>query len=387
MFKKIFQIPVIIVLRIVSVFLPKKKELWLFSSWGGRRFIDNPKHFFEYINSTKEEIRPVWLCKNYKLYLELRSKKIECVYYLSLRGVFYQLTAGVIFYAHSISWDFLIYAIGPGTKCVQLWHGIPMKKIGGDDEVYEKDQGRLCKIIKRIYKLVLFLKQDDIWIANSNYDADIYKRAYGIEESKIKILGSPRNDRLFKQKKARRCIYMPTYRGGEGTEFKFLSDYGLDFDEFDRKLRDMDVYLDIKLHPVQLISPVDAEKIKACQRINFLKGDCSDIYDFLGSYDILVSDFSSVVFDYLLLDRPIIMAAFEKQSYLENDRELYFDYEDIFIHNIIQEWSGVITAIESHFTGGSLVVPDSTLKEMFHKYDDGISCERLYDTVERMLDK
>jgi len=123
-------------------------------------------------------------------------------------------------------------------------------------------------------------------------------------------------------------------------------------------------------------------------RIYWLKEeDIKDINDLLPSIDILITDFSGVYIDYLLLNRPIIFTPFDIQQYLSNDRELYEDYEDATPGVKCANWGQVIKSIETIFTG----IDDYGLERMkslkkYHTYVDADSSRRVVEVARSLLE-
>ncbi len=107
-----------------------------------------------------------------------------------------------------------------------------------------------------------------------------------------------------------------------------------------------------------------------------------DIYTVLNEFDCLITDYSSIYFDFLLTDKPIIFAPFDFKWYISNDRELYFDYKKVTPGPTCSNWKEVIDSIKvikdnSHKYENEL----SELKMKFHKYHDKENCKRVFDRI------
>ncbi len=380
--KEIILFPVYFLGRILSLIIPKNKKLWLFSSWKGTRYLDNPKHLYRYLAGTDSGYKLVWVSKDKSLCEYFEKNLIEYVYFYSLKGMYYQLRAGVVFYTHTIGWEYSWILIGPKTKCIELWHGIPMKKIGYDVAMSPAQARR--EMLVNVYKKICFFNKHDLIVAHSELEAQNLCTAFKVDRDVIKITGSPRNDCLFDQKSERKIIYMPTFRGELFTEYEYLTGFGFDVSAFDRRLTQLGLKFYIKLHPVQLISDKDRLAIDRAKNIFFLENDNTDIYETLGSYEMLVTDFSSVVFDFILLDRPVIFAPFDMDKYISQDRELYFDYEKVLGDNICLSWDAVFSAVEQYDSNPTCLNNDK-LKSLFHKYPDSDSSKRVFQAVENLL--
>lgn len=102
-----------------SRLIPKKRLIWIFGSWFGQKFSDNPKYLFLYVLSHVEDIDAFWITKNYKLYLDLKSE-YPIIYAYSIRGYYYQIVARVAFYGCGPD-DFIASLLG-GSLNINLWH-------------------------------------------------------------------------------------------------------------------------------------------------------------------------------------------------------------------------------------------------------------------------
>ncbi|MCK4852491.1 MAG: CDP-glycerol glycerophosphotransferase family protein, partial [Candidatus Omnitrophica bacterium] len=220
--------------------------------------------------------------------------------------------------------------------------------------------------------------------------------ALRVPDSNVVITGYPRNDVFFAQKrektpleaglllrdrKDRRLgIYMPTHRR-EG-RLDVLSLFFGEMDSINSRLREQRVILLVKVHYYHLEemqkNPSEYSNIYFIQD----KDVEQDIYSLLPAVDFLVTDYSSVYFDYLLLDRPIIFAPFDMEEYLRDDRELYYGYNDVTPGPKAGNWDEVLKYI-----GESLSFPEryarerDRVREMFHTYCDGHSSERVYKEI------
>ncbi|HCD4166488.1 TPA: CDP-glycerol glycerophosphotransferase family protein, partial [Escherichia coli] len=112
----------------------KRKKLWVFGGWYGQRISDNPKYLLQYVNKYHaKNIRAVWIYKNANVKAEALKLGIEAYHYKSIKGKLIQLRAGLVLFTHTIHTDLNSKCISWNTKRIQMWHGIPLKKIGFDD--------------------------------------------------------------------------------------------------------------------------------------------------------------------------------------------------------------------------------------------------------------
>lgn len=339
------------ILRLTSICLvsliPKNKSIWVFGAWFGKSFSDNPKYMYQYVDSLDGDITPIWIAKDKKLVEELQTKKVNVFYHRSIKGIYYQVIAKVAFVGHSISSDLNPSLIGFNTIRVQLWHGIPLKKIGFDDKVFNSQQS----LSLRHPKLSVFLTNDsyDLVTSTGLKCSKAFSTAFNIPIDKCAITGFPRNDVFLKEEVKNlsryKVIYMPTFRGEIGTEFNLFESFGFDLKKIEEKLASENIELHIRTHPANKPSEIF---LKGIINSNVLKiSAISDIYEEINNYDCLVTDYSSIMFDFILNGKPIVFAPFDLDNYLKADRQLYCDYSDITSRTKCLNWGEVIKEVVS----------------------------------------
>lgn len=368
--------------------VPRDDKLWLFAAWNGRRYLDNPKYIYEYVTTNYPDVRAVWICKDRALYRALLNTGRTAAYAYSWRGILYQLRGSLVVFTHSVSWDFVPILIGKGVKRAQTWHGIPLKRIGYDDT--RVDLRSQARILRR-----LFWYEDDrcdLVLAASETEAEKYRTAFNVLPTGVRITGYPRNDQIIRSvaRHARlphgsvHVIYMPTFRGEAGSEFRLFEESGFDFQAADRLCAELGLELHIKLHPVQTFSERDRQRIADSSNLHVI-GNVDDIYERLGEFDALITDFSGIFFDFLITGRPIVMAPIGFDDYVANDRELYYHYEDICPAAPCRTWDEVFAQLRdlanSDFSPGERY---RALQARFHRYLDAGSAERAAGELRRL---
>ncbi|MGR5487938.1 CDP-glycerol glycerophosphotransferase family protein [Vibrio alfacsensis] len=335
--KIIYHIFKVIAFLLASL-VPKKKNLWLFGAWFGKSFSDNSKYLYLYIKDNHKNINAIWITKNKELLSDNNDSNMY--YYKSFKGIYYQLTSGVIFYTHSVASDFNSPFIGLTTKRVSLWHGFPLKKIGFDDLIYTSKSA-----FSRKHKFLFdFLNNNitDRVISIGEECSEYFSSAFNVDSKKIILTGFPRNDVFNKDKiesNLFRAIYMPTFRGSIGGNVDLFEKYGMSFENFDAFLKENKMELTIRVHPANKPSE---EQVKFISKSNnIILSDGGDIYSQINEYDCLITDYSSIMFDFVVSKKPIILAPFDIKNYLENDREMYFDYVSVSENNFCSNWHDV----------------------------------------------
>lgn len=259
-----------------------------------------------------------WLCeegytKRYKISYCVPSLGLLKSYPINRVG----LIGGILLYLRSryVFFCFGGMRIAPAKNqiVVNLWHGAPLKSIGKitSDQNYNKE------------------KIDDFTyiIATSEYFAPVMARGFGCGVDKVIVCGYPRNDYLMRGRlplrsfgirisdtNKRRILWMPTFR--KSSDGRFSQDYhstqtGLPLVETIEELKALDETIDemncilvIKAHNLASVTEVE------CRNIQFVSdsqifGFGYRLYEFVAQFDALLTDYSSISFDYMILDRPI----------------------------------------------------------------------------------
>ena len=231
---------------------------------------------------------------------------------------------------------------------IQFWHGIPLKRMGimANNTTRKTDQRNA----------ELWQKNADIVCSSSDLYESLMSACCGIETNKYQKTGFPRLDALkspaiskkqllmdlFKVEDddAKIGIYMPTFRYEmedsqimrqvEQGNFLTLADF--DIEQLNHNLKQKQQYLIVKLHPYEMRLFEDLHS--NFSNITFLNNDYLnqqdvDLYELLGNTDFLITDYSSIYFDYLTIDKPIIFLTNYLQQYEEKRGLLMGPYEDV----------------------------------------------------------
>jgi CDP-glycerol glycerophosphotransferase (TagB/SpsB family) len=261
-------------------------------------------------------------------------------------------------------------------ELVQLRHGIPLKKIGFDDAISATTYTR--SNLKEMIFPFLKIKYSLI-ISSSSEDKSNFSSSFKGQYSLVSITGYPRNDLLFSKKDSNdfTITYLPTFRGSIGDKIDLFSDYNFDIKAWNKKLLDLKIILNIKMHPVNKPKDEILVKFEECQNIIFLEE--ADVAEVLPNTDILITDYSSVYFDYLLTNKPIIFAPFDYRKYITQDREFYYNYDDVTPGPKCKDWNEVLVWIVKFKNDPTLYSEERRkIKDMFHQYQDDKSSERVY---------
>ncbi|MBA65647.1 MAG: hypothetical protein CMG55_07605 [Candidatus Marinimicrobia bacterium] len=358
----------------ISFFIPKNNNIWIFGSWEGLRYSDNSKFLFEYTENNLKSIRCIWLTKSKDVLLRLKKEGFEVYYSYSFKGYIYSAIAGRIIVSSNLH-DVNRFVVNKSIK-INLWHATNLKKIGFDaDKTFSyKNQIPQFSINYLKYLIFPFLKIDyDFVIASSDESAKKMMSAFQLKRKNIIISGLPRTD-ILKTKNENSfttIAYFPTFR--DNSNFNYFKDFNEKL--FDNYFKKKNINFFYKTHFADNNNwDFETKQIKRIKK--------DDIYEFLTFVDILITDYSSVYFDFCLLNRPIIFSPFDQESYLSNDRELYYNYNDVTPGPKCHNWQEVISEIDLILNGKDKYANKrQVLNQRFNRYQDFKNSKRLASQI------
>ena len=280
----------------------------------------------------------------------------------------------------------------PNQIVIDLWHGIPMKAMAymeNNENVHPNENFNT-----------------DFLITNSKLDSVLMSSCVHLPFTKHKILGSPRNDYLYQEREVssfnfeayrKIILFMPTFRQGyqnriEGTISEDLIPVkDFDINRFNQYLEENNYLFLIKLHPLEediAIKKIGRNNgyVKLITNNDLLHEEL-DIYEMLPHVDLLVTDYSSVYLDYLLLNRPVVFVNHDLKQY-EDSRGFLLEPYDYWTPGFkTNTYDRFIYAIDRSFSEDPFREKRLELSSLFHKHHDGHSTERVVDLLEKLLKK
>lgn len=371
---------------VIQRLIPRKKTLWVMGAWYGEKYADNGRSLFEYVNKYEKEISTVWLSNNKTDIDYIRSLGCKAYDRKSLWAVIYSLHAGFIIYSSSKK-DINKYFIN-GAKHINLWHAAPFKKV--ELGVVSSKRYRL-----KLKMLSLFLPwmnpyQIDHTIVLSKFFSNEMSNDFGVEEENVLITGFPRNDNLFLNKSSeivgqikemypmsKIIMYMPTFR-----DYNMAYNYfeGTNFEKFQSYLERTNSVFLFKGHYASK-STCDFSNYDRFLNYDNYKSN-QELYLHIKEMDVLITDYSSIFHDFLLLDRPIIFTPFDLSIYIKSGRELHYVYNESVPGPICNNWDEVYNQLELLSKGLlSFGENNEMFKNRYHKYQDGKSSERVFQEI------
>ena len=314
---------------LLSTLKKRDRDIYIFGSWYGEKFADNPKYLYLYYLKNKKNA--YWVTRSNDVYENLKSNHLPVCLIGTKEEQILSQKAKYFFYCCSLD-DIDKYYAG-GAITINLWHGVPLKKIMYDD-TYNYNTGKSSVYERMSQWLMQKTFNHNYVVSTSETFSNIYKRAFRLEEAHILNIGQPRNDCFFDgsiirtnyaNKEYRRLItYMPTMRNMGKDEINLNK--LMDLSRIDTLCRENNALFLIKKHFCHRSETTD---LNGCTNIIDMTTTSIDTQELLFNTDILITDYSSCFIDYMLLDRQILFYAYDLEDYLSKDREMYFSYDSV----------------------------------------------------------
>lgn len=312
--------------------MPVKKKRILFESFLGRNVSGNPKYLYNYLveKDLDKEYELIWILNDLGEQIEGKHKKIKRG---SFRYYYYMATSGY--------WIFNCRQADKIKKrketiYLQTWHGTPLKKLGMDMEsVSMAGQNDIEDYKKKFYNNS---RRWDYLISQNDYSTDIFSSAFAFDK-KILDYGYPANDILYNKnnkndinklkeklsipKDKKVILYAPTWR--DDNFYKkghYRMKMELELEKMRNELGNEYIVL-LRMHYL-ITNSINIEDFEGFA-YDFSTG--FDIQELYLVTDILITDYSSVMFDFANLKRDTIFYTYDIERYRDSLRGFYFDFE------------------------------------------------------------
>ena len=306
------------------------KNIVCFSEWFGLSNSDSPYYIFkEALNDGT--FTSFWVTKNKTLYNKLIADGIPCIYAYSARGIYIQMKCKN-FISSVNARDFFIWALFGDRIYINIGHGSPIK----DTFIHDKS---LLKRLKIKLRLMTIDYYNYVGSASKLFDP-IWMRQWNIEQKKIIRTPIARADRFNSISRAeivstkktlnidsskKVILFAPTHRD-EGKTIKHIK-RGIEL--FEKWLTNENFYeFEILIKPHFYDIP-KVNKLKKCDKVKLITNQI-DINSILCITDCLVSDYSSVVFDFYYTNKPVIGFCYDEFHYKKYHRGLHFSSNEIY---------------------------------------------------------
>ncbi len=363
------------IVELMKLFPIKRNRCMFYSSYGAN-YGCNPKYISKYLKESNSNLELIWVLNSPEKY---NLEGIKVVKNMSLSYFYNLVTSKVIVTNFRTALDF---KKRKNQKYIQTWHSsLRLKQIEKDAE----------NSLPKDY--ILQAKEDskkiDYLLSGCKKSTEIFKRAFWYD-GVILESGTPRNDFLFNITEKEReeiknklgvkenekvLLYAPTFRKGNS-----LDVYNLNYAELLESLKirfggNWKILLRLHPHLINLSSNIKDENI-----LDVTKYD--DIQELLGVSDFLISDYSSLMFDFSITKKSCILYTPDLYEYTSNDRGLYFDIEKLPFEAVLNN-----EALNEAILGFDEDDYRDRLDQFLEgvgSYEDGKASERVADLIQNI---
>ncbi|WP_067934453.1 CDP-glycerol glycerophosphotransferase family protein [Alicyclobacillus kakegawensis] len=366
--------------------LPVKRRLIVFESFMGRQYSCNPRAIYEYMRAHRPEYQLLWSAHpeaeaRFAEHGVSYVRRFSPAWWLAMARARYWVTNSRL-----PQW----MSKPRHTVYVQTWHGTPLKRLAGDmSEVHipgQTNDGYKRGFYREAAKW-------DYLVSPNAYSTAIFRRAFRYTGEVLET-GYPRNDYLYthhgdgsvariRQRLGipdgrRVLLYAPTWRDDEYFDVgRYRFGLHMDLERMRERLGDSFVLL-LRLH--YLVA--ERMDLGAYKGFAIDVSNHEDIRELYLISDLLITDYSSVMFDYANLRRPMVFYVYDLETYRDRLRGFYFDFEREAPGPLVRNTEEIIAAVEAAQASG--FQPTPALEAFAHRFcrlECGESARRVVEHV------
>lgn len=341
-----------------SFLIPRNKRCLAFGSYRGS-FSDNSKYLFIYAAEHCRDLDICWLSVNRQTVKLLRSLGLPAYWVLSPIGTWKALRAKYWFVSAYTS-D-IMYCLSGNAVVINLWHGIGLKKC----EFNIQSGGLADRYVKQTFKERFYhpesFRRPNYLLSSTQFQTIMFASAFRIPQERCLELGYPRNQILtWKKEKIRTFvekyepketlelihkmekfdkvfIYMPTWRDSQLNIFT----QQFDLEALNKVLVEQNALMLLKPHP-----NTQTNDVTGYPNI-LLVNRTTDVYGVLPFTDVLITDYSSILYDYLLMSKKeVILFLYDYDEYVR-DRDFYYPFEENVVGKKVVSFVELLQCIKS----------------------------------------
>lgn len=358
------------------------KNLILFESGVGKQYADSPRVIYEEIVRQNLPYKKVWV---YNGLLPIKDEHTRRISRLSPKYYYYLAKAG--YWVNNQNFPTYLDK-NKKTTYLQTWHGTPLKKMQFDmDHVTGRDDGYLSRVHHATQTW-------DYLISPSEYATNAFRSAFRYDGEVLQT-GYPRNDIFYqdheqiKEKVMNKLnlprdkkivLYAPTFRDNQtaGKKGKFSFKLELDLQRMQEALGDDYIVL-LRMHVVVSNSLTIPEEYREMFKNVSKYPDIQELY--LIS-DVLMTDYSSVMFDFANTKRPILYYTYDFADYRDNLRGFYIDFEAEAPGPLLETTDEVIHALQNiEEVQRDYATKYDAFQEKYCSLEDGEATKRVVEKI------
>ncbi|GAA1936815.1 CDP-glycerol glycerophosphotransferase family protein [Microbacterium aoyamense] len=399
--RKLAAIPLYAAGRMLTAIVPRSRDEWVFGCGAG--IGDGALALWDLVAT--EGHAAVWLVGSEREAKDAAARGIPCLPKTSLAGLWRTARARVVVVTHGFG-DVNRYAVS-GAFVVQLWHGIPLKRIGLDSPETLRLPGPLRRLpvagAARRLLATMFrgaMRRIRVLPAASDVVRGRLESAFALPDARVPVTGEPRVDVLSQgdpqvrrararativaltgdlDPESRLVLYAPTWRDGDvDPAIPAPDEWAAILDVLERE----NATLLVRSHP---LGAGDYEPPTPDPRVRSLGSDLvSDVTPLLSGLDALVTDYSSLAFDAALVPLPVVYLAPDVEEYARR-RGFYGRYFDVAGERWSSTWQDAAADLAAVLGDPQeherRVAASRALDDAVHRHRDGRNTERVYRAI------
>jgi CDP-glycerol glycerophosphotransferase (TagB/SpsB family) len=400
--RKLASLPLYALGRIATVLIPRRRDSWVFGCGVG--IADGALALWNVVVADGHPA--VWLVGSAVEARDAADRRIPHVSKRSLRGFWLTARARVVVVTHGFG-DVNRYAVSDAF-IVQLWHGIPLKRIGLDSPETVRSgilpgSTLLRAVIARMYRGAA--RRIHVLPAASHRVRGRLESAFGLPDSRVPVTGEPRVDVLSQgtpeirrsaarasiqratapvDAESRFVLYAPTWRdGAEDPAVPSAEDWSAIVEVLNRHR----AVLLVRSHPLgsgDYTPPFPTERV-----VGLGSELVTDVTPLLPGLDALVTDYSSLAFDAALVPLPVVFLAPDVDAYART-RGFYGAYHDVAGEGWATRWTEAAAQLDAllgdEADRARRIERAERLSDRVHAFQDGANTERVYRAILAGLD-
>ena len=340
-----------------SFLVPRSKKCLAFGSYRGG-FGDNSKYLFIYASEHRKDLDVCWLSVNRQTVKHVRSLGLQAYWVLSPIGAWKALRAKYWF-INSYTSD-IMYCLSGNAIVINLWHGIGLKLAEFDIKTGPLADRYVKKTFKeRFYHPECFRRPEYV-LTTSPMQTAVFQRMFRVTRDRCLELGYPRNQILTWSKEQVKAfvekyepketlelihrieqyekvfIYMPTWRDSQLDVF--IQQF--DLKALNEEMKKQNALMLLKPHPNTL-----TDNIKGYSNI-ILVNRTTDVYGILPFTDVLITDYSSILYDYLLMpNKEVILFLYDYDEYV-HERDFHHPFDENVVGKRVSTFPELLKSIK-----------------------------------------
>ena len=390
--------------------VPKKKNLWVFSAFCKKGYMDNSRYLYEWVTERHPEIEAYWVTMDDEVYRNLREKGKPVLKMRTWMCIKKLCRAEIAFTDHFVMSDYDNFSgFNDRIKVVQLWHGVGLKAIGhlentdvngvmfSEDILPLPGDGFRTRLLKKLkyFRHAYFREKFERYfmlVCPGEERALQIADPWHIPRERCFFSGHPRNRYLHMIKPDPsgpvKILYAPTYRWNAQKEQEMIQNLIDSFAVIERCMEEINGQFVIRLHPHtwrNYSAQIQAALADYPRIVYDLE---KDIYTTLGTYSVMISDYSSIAYDFVLLDRPIIFYCPDLEAFMKNEDVLNYDYMEYSPGPKTKTWTETTEQVRAYVRDPKKDSPwRIKVRDEFYRMDvnDENNSERIVQEVERRL--